>query len=646
MGGICGVVGVDGRPWTEADLGPVIDALAPLGTDGREAWSGSCGRCGVAVAALLRQRTPEDRFDRQPAVAAGGELLLVGDLRLDNRAELAAALGLRDDRDVPDSHYALAAYERWETAFLDRIVGAFALAVVDRRRGGVLVARDHFGFQPLAVHRRPGVLAFASNAPALARLEGVDGSLDLQRMREILALAYISRRTVVRGVATVPPGGALWADASGVREWAWWRPDPHAIDDADFEEAHARRLREALDAAVAARLRSVAPVAAMTSGGLDSPSVSATAAVLTAPEPLRTYTSIPPRGWSGASPRNWDADESALVRDLASRHPNIRPTFVTVEPGGSLLDLHQRLWELGAAPVRNPCNSIWQYAIFERAGADGARALLAGARGNYFFSADGPEWLAELLRRGRPVRFLRELAAWTRRTGASPGRALRQHVVSPLAPVAVKRLRPFAARRPDPVEAWLRASALRPEAASELDLPTHLPWLDESRRQDARGIALTAAGTTAAQADAGAAIEALWGVERRDPTGDRRVVEAAIAQPEWVRRRGGVTRAVARAAMADRLPPSIVARTRRGEQLPDWLDHMTAARPELAAELDALSEHGPSRELIDVGRLRALVADWPERRRNADPRVVADYRFALLRGLLVGRYMRWFEDRA
>src|SRR5205085_10871770 len=99
-----------------------------------------------------------------------------------------------------------------------------------------------------------------------------------------------------------------------------------------------------------------------------------------------------------------------------------------------------------------------------------------------------------------------------------------------------------------------------------------------------------------AQAETDAALGALLGIERRDPTADRRVVEVALRQPEWARRHDGVTRAVARAAMADRLPASIATRTRRGAQLPDWLDHMTSARSELAGEMEALAEHAPSRE--------------------------------------------------
>lgn len=645
MSAICGVIGRDGRPWADEDLDGVMGELAPLGTDGRGSWSGRCGRCEVALGAALRHRTPEDRVDVQPARGAGDRLVLVGDLRLDNRPDLAAALGLPDDEDVPDSRFVLAAYERWGEACVGRLIGAFAIAIADRDRGGVFVARDHLGLKPLVVHERPGVVAFASTALSLTALDGVGHGLDMRRALEVLALVYDSERTFVEGVRWVPPGGALWVDAGGVRRRIWWRPDPHAVEERPAE-VHERELREALELAVEARLRSVGPAAAMVSGGLDSTSVAATAALLVAPGRLRTYTSVPPPGWTGLTRPLFDADESPLVRDLAAMHPNMEPSFVHLETSGGLFDGHEALWELGAGPTRNPANMMWERAIVERARAEGARVLLNGDRGNYCFSADGPDWLVALTRARRPVRALRELETWTRRVPDGRWRNFRRHLAGPLAPSALRRARRAVVGVADPVEVWLASTPLRPEAAAELDLPALLPKLDPGRRRDPRADVLAAARTISAQAETGMALEASTGVDRRDPTSDRRVIEAAMRQPEWVRRRGGVTRAVARGAMSDRLPTTIAARVRRGEQLPDWFDQMTIARGEIADELAALADHGPSRELVDVRRLEALLANWPDRSACAVPEVIRDYRLALMRGLLVSRYLRWFESRA
>jgi asparagine synthase (glutamine-hydrolysing) len=516
---------------------------------------------------------------------------------------------------------------------------------VDRRHGGVLLARDHVGARPLVMHERPGVVAFASAALALTGLDGVGHALDVRRTAQVLALVFDSDRTFVHGVHWVPPATALWVDDSGLRRWTWWRPEPHEISDAP-PAAHERALRDALEVSVGARLRTTGTVGAMISGGLDSTSVAATAGRRLAPRPLPTYTAAPPPGWSGAERPNWDADESPLVRKLAALHPNMAPSFVHVAHGGSLFARHEALWELGAVPPRNPCNWLWYHEIGLRAQAHGVTALLTGIRGNLYFSADGPEWVAALLRRGRLAAALREAKTWSGLAGQGRYRTLRSHVISPLLPARARRLVRAARRRPTPVDEWNAQSSLRPDLAPELELAKLLPMLDERRRPDRWQVALSELRTVAGQVEATAAMAALTGVEERDPTGDRRVIETAIGQPEWIRRRDGIGRAVARGAMADRLPPEIVQRTQRGEQLPDWLDVMTAARAELEFELNELNEHPTSRQLIDIERLRRLMERWPNRAACTDRTAVRDYRIVLLRALLISRYLRWFEERA
>jgi asparagine synthase (glutamine-hydrolysing) len=569
---------------------------------------------------------------------------LVGDLRIDNRADLAAALEVKNLPSVPDSSFALTAYERWGERMLHHVIGEFALAIVDRAHGGVFLARDVVGTRPLCIHERRGVVAFASNAMALTEIEGVGHSLDVTHAAEAVAMGYSSERTFVEGVRWVPAGTALWVDASGVRRWRWWDADPEEIEDLGPSAAHEDALREAFDKAVAARLRSSGGIGATVSGGLDSTSVAATSARLLAPDPFRTYTSAPRPGWTPSWEGKTDPDESPLVRELADMHPNMVPAFVHVD-GTGLLTTQEPLWEMGAGPARNPCNMLWVHAIRERAQADGVTTLMTGDFGNMFFSAEGPQWLVANLRAGRFGAALAEASALQHRSGAGWYALVRDHI----APYAMPRAFTLAKRllrRPSPFEPWLRSAALRPEIAASLDLPRLFPYLDERRRREQRTIRVMVLEEGATQADNAAALAALTGVQSTDPTVDRRVMEVAMRQPEWIRRHDGIDRAVVRGAMAGRLPPAILHRTRRGAQLPEWLDLMTSVRADLGRELDALEQHATSRELMDVGRLRSLFDRWPDRSAGGDLEVYRAYRSAFLRALVLSRYLRWFETRA
>jgi len=268
---------------------------------------------------------------------------------------------------------------------------------------------------------------------------------------------------------------------------------------------------------------------------------------------------------------------------------------------------------------------------------------LSGELGNFFFSAAGQGWLVALLRAGRLATLARETRAWSRTARQPLHAAVRRHLLGPLEPPRLRQARRRLRGVPSLGEQWMAGTALRHEHAAALELPKLLPQIDETGRGDMRGSFLVGALAVGTGAPARLAHEALTGIERRDPTGNRGLIEAALRQPEWVRRRDGISRAVARNAAADRLPSTISGRRRRGEQLPDWLDLMTAARGELQEEVEAMAEHEPSRVLIDVERLRGLVADWPDRTERATGTVERDYRYALLRAALVSRYMRWFE---
>ena len=278
------------------------------------------------------------------------------------------------------------------------------------------------------------------------------------------------------------------------------------------------------------------------------------------------------------------------------------------------------------------------------AAADGVEVMLTGISGNQAFSADGPLWLAELTRRSRLLTAVREAQAWKRATGKSLMSSFRGFVLWPLLPEAWRRRRAVGAGV-DAVTDWMSATGVRDDRLAELDLTQVLGEVAEPHpggwtRDFSRRFRVTAA-----QAELDAATRLRFGVDSRDPTADRQLLELAAQQPEWWRRNNGTTRAICRAAMADILPPEIVERRTFGSQLPDWLDRMTDHRDEIGLELEAMRDHPASREVFDVDRLQGLFASWPDRSRMDDKQTAYDYQMAMMRSVVLSRYARWFEER-
>src|SRR5262249_25174848 len=128
-------------------------------------------------------------------------------------------------------------------------------------------------------------------------------------------------------------------------------------------------------------------------------------------------------------------------------------------------------------------------------------------------------------------------------------------------------------------------------------------------------------------------------VEYRDPTADVRLLEFCFSGPTEQFLPDGRPRALAHCALADRLPKRVLEETRRGVQVADWHEDFAAARDSVVDELDRLEACPPAAAILDLPRLRRLTANWPSDGWERDD-IVMSYRYALLRGIAVGHFLR------
>ena len=130
-----------------------------------------------------------------------------------------------------------------------------------------------------------------------------------------------------------------------------------------------------------------------------------------------------------------------------------------------------------------------------------------------------------------------------------------------------------------------------------------------------------------------------WQVDYRDPTADVRLLEFCLAVPTEQFLRDGMPRALARRALADRLPKQVLEEPRRGLQVADWHEDLTAARDHIADELDRLEACPAAATALDLPRLRRLTENWPSGGWERDE-VIMPYRYALPRAISTGHFLR------
>jgi len=359
--------------------------------------------------------------DTGPLSDAAGRLTLVADLRLDNRGELIAALALDPDkaRRLCDAALLLAAWQKWEGACLDRLVGDFAFALWDDAERRLWLARDFLGQRTLHYHAANRFFAFASMPKGLHALAEIPYAPDEERIAEFLALLPDSgTRSFFQGVQRVEPGHVACITFDGrVEQRRYWNPERRTLR-LRSRHAYVEAMRHHLDQAVEARLRrSSGGVGAHLSAGLDSAAVATTAARLLRPsgDSVIAFTSVPRKGFDGAVPRGRFADEGPLAAETAAFHANIEHVKIASDGRSPLADLDRHFF-LREVPMLNLCNGVWINAINAAAKERGIAVMLTAQMGNMTISYHGMQLFSELIRQGRWWAWLRAGRAITRLT--------------------------------------------------------------------------------------------------------------------------------------------------------------------------------------------------------------------------------------
>ncbi len=274
----------------------------------------------------------------QPMRSASGRFVVSFNGEIYNHEDIRRELGVARHalRSTSDTEILLLAWERWGTAALDRLVGQWAFAMVDREARRLWLARDRFGEKPLFYHRDRDAVDFASSIPALLASPRVSAALDPDAMLEYVTMRYVvSPRTVLAGILKVPPGHVMRVGADGVAVERWYAPR--------FRRGPARTRTDAaeefgslLSTASRRCMVSDVPVALLLSDGIDSNAIRAS---LRDAGGIRSFTYALADSASGFAPSATATSDDAETFDLlvtpADRLDGMLPAFASFgEPVG------------------------------------------------------------------------------------------------------------------------------------------------------------------------------------------------------------------------------------------------------------------------------------------------------------------------
>ncbi|MCM2267137.1 MAG: asparagine synthase (glutamine-hydrolyzing) [Elusimicrobiales bacterium] len=289
---MCGIVGIynygSGLPVTREALKAMNDLIVHRGPDDEGYFTHES--IGLA---MRRLSIIDISTGHQPISNEDENLHIVFNGEIYNFQELRQGLLARGHkfRTRSDTEVILHLYEEKGEDFPKELRGMFAVAIWDKRKKRLTLARDRMGKKPLYYAVTPSFFAFASELRALLAVPGLPRDIDLKAVDTYLTLQYIpSPMSVFKAARKLEPASTLvFQDGKIVTQKYWNLPlGEKKLDGTPVEELK-ERLRAELAEAVKIRLISEVPLGAFLSGGIDSSVIVALMAKASA-EPVKTFS--------------------------------------------------------------------------------------------------------------------------------------------------------------------------------------------------------------------------------------------------------------------------------------------------------------------------------------------------------------------
>ena len=227
------------------------------------------GHARLSIIDLERGDQPIHNEDKSIWIVYNGEIFNYPELR-DNLIKKGHYFYTQTDTEVIVHLYE----EKGENLF-NYLNGQFALAIWDKKRDKLLLARDRLGIRPLFYTFSNNTFIFASEIKAIFTLPKVPREIDLEGLAQIFTFwTTIVPKTIFKNIYEVPPGCYLTVDKNNHfkigRYWQLTFPETQDTSFPSNIKALEEELYNLLLDAVKIRLRADVPVGAYLSGGLDS----------------------------------------------------------------------------------------------------------------------------------------------------------------------------------------------------------------------------------------------------------------------------------------------------------------------------------------------------------------------------------------
>lgn len=611
MSAITGIIHFNDEPIPIEHGNGLMQALQKFPADDVQTWR----KDNVFLGCHAQWITPESVGEQLPFYDYQRQLAITADAIIDNREELFERLQIhREDRKkITDSQLILLAYEKWGEESPKFLVGDFAYMIWDEKERKLFGARDFSGGRTLYYSKFHKKFAFCTTIEPLISLPYIDKKLNEQWLAEFLAIPGMNDTvdttiTPYLGIEQLSPSHCISITDGNIVSSRYFKINGVELlrlkSNHEYEEA----FRDIFQRAVKDRLRTNRNVGAHLSGGLDSGSVVSYAARFLKEEKkqLHTFSYVPPEDFIDWTPKSLIADERPYIKSTVQYVGNISDHYFNFAEVNPLEEVDDWL-SIMEMPYKFFANSNWLNGIFQQAQKQGIGVLLNGGRGNLSISwGSALDYYSILLKKLKWICLFKELDQYSKNVGGNRLRRL---------PVIGKIAFPFVGRIFQSGDSIHFPNILNLELAKRTnvfeklkehgisDSPYQSDIYDARKKHFRELFSWNATGTL------GAKLSLRYGLWKRDPTNDIRVILYCLSVPEDQYVQNGLDRALIRRATNNMLPDKVRLNQRvRGVQGADCVHRMAPFWNEFVEELEQLSKDQIISEFLNQDVLKAAIS--------------------------------------
>ncbi len=261
---MCGIAGIYSERSSDLNRLPkMIKSLSHRGPDGEGTFVDNKVSMGNRRLAII-----DIEGGQQPIKNEDGSITVVYNGEIYNFRELRRELVSRRHRFLTksDTEIFVHGWEEWGERMFNKLNGIFAVAIWDKNKEELTLARDSLGVKPLYYYQDSQRLVFGSEIKAILKA-GIKKTINKQACLEFLALRQpLGENSFYEGIKILPAGTLMrvTGNCAEIRRWWGWHKRPSE------SQGSLSKLDEFLNAAVDRQLMSEVPLGVFLSGGLDS----------------------------------------------------------------------------------------------------------------------------------------------------------------------------------------------------------------------------------------------------------------------------------------------------------------------------------------------------------------------------------------